>query len=160
MNRRTSREKPQQVSLRARALRLLARREHSRHELARRLAPHAEDADELAALLDEFSRSGWLSERRFVEQVAHARRGRFGSRRIRQELLDKGVAEAEIAGAMPVLAAGDLEAARAVWSRKFGKPARDRRGRARQVRFLQGRGFSLDTIMKVIDAGGDENGNS
>lgn len=167
MNRKTSREKPQPVrtylktgsALRARALRLLARREHSRLELERKLAPHAPDTAALAALLEEFARSGWLSERRLVEQVAHARRGKFGSRRIRQELLDKGVAEETIAGAMPDLAAGDLEAARVIWCGKFGSPARNRSERARQVRFLQGRGFALDTIMKVIKSTGegDEN---
>lgn len=114
----------------------------------------------MAALLDELARSGWLSEQRLVEQVAHARRGRFGSRRIRQVLLDKGVAEAEIAGAMPELRAGDLEAARAVWSRMFGRPARNHSERARQVRYLRGRGFALDTIMVIIKSAGEDDGNT
>lgn len=159
MNRKTNREKPQPASLRAQALRLLARREHTRLELERKLAPRAGDAAELAALLDEFTRCGWLSELRLAEQFAHARRGKFGSSRIRRELLERGVSEESLAGVMPELAAGDLEAARAVWQRKFGVSARDRAERARQVRFMQGRGFALDTIMKVIrsERGDDEN---
>jgi regulatory protein len=108
-------------------------------------------------VLDELEGRGWLSERRVVEQVVHARRSRFGSRRIERELLDKGVSEEGVAAALPQLKEGELEAARAVWLRKFGgrhagRPAE----RARQVRFLQGRGFDLDVIMKVIKGRDDE----
>lgn len=152
-NRKLKQEKPP-ASLRARALRLLARREHSRLELERKLAPHAQDPEELTRLLDDLARRGWLSERRLVEQVVHTRRGKFGSRRIRQELLDKGVAEELIAEALPQLEESDVEAAREVWRRKFGAPPRSRNERARQVRFMQGRGFALETILKVIKSGG------
>lgn len=148
-DRKPKQEKPQ-ASLRARALRLLASREHSRLELQRKLAPHAQDPEELARLLDELTRRSWLSEQRLAEQVIHSRRGKFGSRRIRQELLDRGVAEELIADALPLLKESDFEAARDVWRRKFGAPPRSRNERARQVRFMQGRGFALDTILKVI----------
>jgi regulatory protein len=149
-------EKPP-ASLRARALRLLARREHSRLELQRKLAPHAEDADELERLLDDLTRRGWLAEERVAEQLIHARRGRFGSGRIRQELLAKGVAEEVVAAVLPQLKDSDLEAARSVWRRKFGTPPRSAADRARQVRFMQGRGFALETILKVIrSAGADD----
>jgi len=143
-------------SLRERALRLLARREHSRRELARKLAPHAENPDEIERVLDELESRGWLSERRVVEQVVHTRRARFGARRIERELLDKGISEESVAAALPQLKSGELEAARAVWLKKFGgrQPGRPAE-RARQVRFLQGRGFDLDVILKVIK-GGDE----
>jgi regulatory protein len=144
-------------SLLARALKLLARREHSRAELARKLAPHADDSTEIDSVLDDLESRGWLSERRVVEQVVHARRSRFGARRIERELLDKGISEDSVAAARPQLKEGELDAARAVWLRKFGgrragRPAE----RARQVRFLQGRGFDLDVIMKVIKGVDDE----
>ena len=148
--RKLKQEKPP-ASLRARALRLLARREHSRLELEYKLAPHAPDPEELGSLLDDLARRGWLSERRLVEQVIHTRRGKFGSRRIRQELLDKGVAEELIAEALPQLEESDVEAAREVWRRKFGAPPRSRNERAQQVRFMQGRGFDLATIFTVIE---------
>lgn len=136
---------------------LLARREHSRSELARKLAVHAEDPAEVERVLDDFERRGWLSEHRVVEQLVHARRSRYGARRIERDLREKGVSEEAVAAALTGLKAGELEAAREVWRRKFG--GREPRGpsdRARQVRFLQGRGFALDTIFRVIKGGEDE----
>jgi len=143
-------------SLRERALKLLARREHSRRELARKLAPRCEDPDELARVLDELQARGWLSERRVVEQLVHTRRSRFGARRIERELLEKGVSEDAVAGVLPDLKAGDLAAARAVWRKKFGRQPRTAAERARQARFLQGRGFALDVIMKVLKSRDEE----
>ncbi len=143
-------------SLRERALRLLARREHSRAELRRKLAVHAGDPDEVARVLDDLEARGWLSERRVVEHAVHARRGRFGARRIERDLLARGISEAAIAAVRADLRSGELEAAREVWRRKFGaRQPRTPAERARQARFLQGRGFDLDVIMKVLK-GGDE----
>lgn len=137
-------------SLRGRAIRLLARREHSRHELARKLAAHAQDADELESVLDALEAQGWLSERRVVEQVVHARRRRFGARRIARELTEKGIGEETVAATLKTLEKEEVESARAVWRRKFSRLPRTAADRARQVRFLQGRGFSFDTIMQVL----------
>lgn len=139
-----------QPGLRARALGLLARREHSRRELERKLASHAASPEELSNLLDELARRGWLSEQRVIEQLVHARRGRFGSERICRELRELGIAEDLIAEALPEMRSGDLEAARTVWKRKFGKPPRDMSERARQVRFMRYRGFGADVIRCVI----------
>lgn len=152
----TGDQKTPHSSLRVRALRLLARREHSRRELERKLAVHAEDPAEVGRVLDELEAQGWLSERRVVEQVMHARRTRFGARRIERELLDKGVSEEAVAAALPELKKGELEAARAVWARKFGKLPRSAAERAHQARFLQGRGFGLDVIFKVIKGDDDD----
>ena len=153
--RQPKRNRPE-PGLRARALGLLARREHSRLELERKLAPHAQDAHELEDLLDDFTRRGWLSERRVVEQIVHARRGKLGSQRIRRELLDKGIAAALVAEVLPQLKEGGIEAARAVWQKKFGKSPRNMAERARQVRFMLGRGFALDTVLRVIEQGGGD----
>jgi regulatory protein len=146
-----NREKPS-VSLRAQALKLLARREHTRLELERKLAPNAENPGELEQLLDELTARGWLAEARVAEQVIHTRRGRFGSRRIRQELRAKGVAEEVVASVLPQLKDTEADAAREVWRRKFRAPPRNRTERARQIRFMQGRGFDMETILKVIRA--------
>jgi regulatory protein len=143
-------------SLRARALRLLARREHSRLELQRKLAPHAPDPEELENLIGDLVRRGWLSEQRVVEQLVHARRGKHGSQRIRQELLDKGIAEELVAQALPQLRDGDADAARALWQRKFGTLPRNMAERAKQVRFMQSRGFALETVLRVIKQGGED----
>jgi regulatory protein len=144
-------------SLRARALRLLARREHSRAELGRKLAVHAADPDEVERVLDECEQRGWLSERRVVEQLVHARRPRFGARRIERDLRQKGISEEAVSAALAGLKHGELDAARSVWRRKFGgKQPRRPADRARQVRFMQGRGFALETILKVIKGGAED----
>ena len=152
----TGDRKTGEPSLLGRALRLLARREHSRTELARKLAAHAEDLVEIESVLDELERRGWLSERRVVEQMVHARRARFGAHRITRDLLAKGVSQDAIAGALPEIRGGELQAAREVWRRKFGgRLPRNAQERGRQARFLQGRGFGMEVIVKVIK-GGDE----
>ena len=142
-------------SLRVQVLKLLARRELTRAELEARLSGEEVDPDELAAVLDDFSKRGWISETRVVEQVSHHRRSRYGSRRILQELEQKGVSDAAMSEARETLKAGDLDAARAIWRRKFRAPPADANERARQVRFLQGRGFSLDLCMRVVREAGE-----
>ena len=72
------RERP----LRERALGFLARREHSRAELRRKLAPHAESPGELEALLDDLVQRRFLSESRFAEARAHVMSRKFGAARI------------------------------------------------------------------------------
>ena len=129
---------------------MLARREYSRQELARKLASITESTGEIAELLDDFERRGWLSERRVVEQVLAARRRRFGAQRIAHELREKGLSDAAIAGAQSQLKESELETARAVWMKKFGALPANARDKARQMRFLQGRGFSLDIIRRLL----------
>lgn len=154
----TGSEKDRPSDLKKRALEHLARREHTRRELARKLAPHAEDPDEIERVLDDLETRGWLSESRVAEQLIHARRGRFGARKIERELRDKGVSAEAVTAALPDLKDGDLDAARAVWRRKFGRQPRGAAERARHVRFLQGRGFGLDVILKVIKDSKEETG--
>ena len=139
------------ATLRERALRLLARREHARSELARKLAPHAESAEALAALLDDLCARRLLSDERYVEMRMHARGARFGDARLAQELRQQGVSDDLVTAA---LATGDDELARAhqVWQKKFGGAPRvaDKEARARQTRFLLSRGFSGETIRHVL----------
>jgi regulatory protein len=136
--------------LTARALRLLARREHTRLELRRKLAAYAADPAIVEAVLDDLARRGWLSDERFVEQFVHARSRRFGPARIRHALLERGVAEDVIAHALARLQDGALDAARAIWVRRFKAAPVTAAERARQVRFLQSRGFSVDIAMRVL----------
>jgi regulatory protein len=142
-------------SLRARALKALGRREHSRQELQAKLLPFAEVPDELDALLDELEKRGWLSEARFVEQLTTTRRRKFGAARIVHELREKGVSDDAISAAQAQLKAGEVEAARTVWKKKFGKLPRSLQERGKQARFLAGRGFSAEVVHKVLK-GSDE----
>jgi regulatory protein len=144
-----------QPTLRERALRLLARREHSRAELGRKLAVHVGPEDDLEALLDDLSRRKLLSDERYAESRTHALSRKFGAARIAHELrakgLDKGLAERAAAAARTT----EVERARQVWLRKFRNPPGNREERAKQMRFLQSRGFSFDAIRAVI-RGADE----
>ena len=139
-----------QPSLRARALRALARRELSRAELQAKLLPHVAETDNLAALLDDLEKRGWLSDARAAEQTVQIRSARFGTQRIAHELRQKGISEELINASIPQMKAGELEAARHVWQRKFSFPPQDQQQKAKQVRFLQSRGFSMEVIFKVM----------
>ena len=144
------------LSLKGRALRYLAAREHSRAELERKLAPHAgEDPAELPRVLDELTARGFISEQRVAESVLHRRAGKLGGARVLQELRAKGLDGEVLADAAEQLRATELERARAVWSRKFGMPPRDAAEKARQMRFLAARGFAGDTVRKVLSGEGD-----
>jgi regulatory protein len=140
-------------SLRTRALKALGRREYSRQELRAKLEPFAEDPDELDALLDELEKRGWLSEARFVEQLTTTRRRKFGAARILHELREKGVSDDAIGAARTQLKAGEVEAARAVWKKKFGKLPASLDERGKQARFLASRGFSSEVVHQVLKVG-------
>jgi regulatory protein len=144
------------LTLRERALRLLARREHSRAELARKLRPNVAPEDDLEALLDDLSKRKQLSDERYADSRANTLSRKFGSARIVQELrakgLDKGLAESAAAAAR----ATEVERAKIVWTKKFRAAPGTREERAKQMRFLQSRGFSFDAIRAVIKGAGED----
>jgi regulatory protein len=135
------------AQLKARALRHLARREHSRAELARKLAPHADSSDALQLLLNELESRKQLSDERFAEQRAHVMARKYGPARIRQDLQSKGIA-AEIAEGVTI--ENEMERARAIIGRKYPTCATTPEERAKRARFLQGRGFSGDVIRRLV----------
>lgn len=141
---------PPPLSLKGRALRCLAAREHSRAELLRKLAPHVQEGEDLDAVLDDLEAKGFISEERVVASVLHRRADRMGAARIRQELQAKGLAPEAVQQAVAQLQGSELERAREVWRRKFGEPAADAQGRSKQVRFLMARGFSGDVVYRVV----------
>ena len=131
--------------LRVRALQLLTRRDYSRAELQKKLAAHAESAEELASVLDTLQGERLLSDHRYATQRVTARAGRYGDARLKQELRLKGVSDDDIAAALPE-GGDETERCLAVWQRKFGQPAQTPEERAKQMRFLQYRGFSSEAI--------------
>lgn len=136
-------------TLKGRALRLLARHEHARPELERKLAPHAASPDELARMLDELQARGFISESRVVESVLHQRAGQYGALRLREQLRQRGVAADAIAEALAPLQDSEYARALALWQRRFA-PAADAREQARQGRFLLARGFSSAIVARVL----------
>jgi regulatory protein len=160
--------------LQARALRWLAQREHSRHELrakllrAARQAAHVQSAGEAAAddlgdtggeadaklaaaavdaLLDRLQARGLLSDERFVQSRVRVRGGAAGLRRIEAELARHALQLP--ADARQQLQASELQRAVALWQRRFGGVAADPAQKARQMRFLAGRGFAVDVIYRA-----------
>ncbi|WP_018988422.1 recombination regulator RecX [Aromatoleum toluclasticum] len=145
-----------ETSLRERALRHLARREHSRAELVRKLAPHG-SAEEIDEVLDRLTELGLLSDHRFAEAWVRSKAARFGTARLRRELAQRGVGRDTIDAALDGEAVeDDIERARALWRGKFGATPADAREWARQARFLQGRGFGTDVIRKILKENPDE----
>ncbi len=141
--------------LRARALRLLARREHCRAELKRKLGLHAESAQALDALLDSLVEKKQLSDERFAGERAHVLSRRYGASRIRQDLRSRGVDDATAARIAAVSAASDLERARAIYERRYRAPAATPEERAKRMRFLQGRGFPHAIIRSLVGGTGE-----
>ena len=161
------RKKRPELSLRARALQYLARREYSRAELHEKLSRYAiTDADfdsdpdsqpadsavDLNTLLDDLEARDWLSDERAAKQWVRAKRNRFGTQRIVYELRQKGISEELIERALPELKEGESATVREVWQKKFGVLPIDQHEKAKQMRFLQSRGFTLGVILKMLQS--------
>ena len=147
---------PTALSLKGRALRYLAAREHSRAELERKLAAFEEVPGELARTLDELQAKGFINAQRVVDSVVHRRASRLGASRIRHELQGKGLDAQTVQDAVAQLQATEGERAREVWRKKFGQPATDATGRAKQMRFLAARGFGAEAIRKVVSGANED----
>ena len=175
--------KKQSPSLKARALRLLSQREHSRTELEKKLsdylrlqakadrARNAQDQDQeqsqadtpalspdtqIAAVLDDFEKRGWLSDARFAEALVRRRSERYGVRKIKDELQRAGVTSDASAALLDGLKHTEFERAKELFERKFDGIAEDQKMRARQYRFLVSKGFNPEIVAKVI--GGRQKG--
>ena len=145
-----------EISLRERAVRYLARRDHSRAELARKLADHG-TSEEIEDVLNRMSELDLLSDRRFADAWVRGKAARFGTTRLRHELARRGVAPETVDEAIDAeCGEDDLARARAVWRAKFRSAPADAREWAKQARFLQSRGFAGDVIRKLLKETPDE----
>jgi len=138
--------------LRERALGLLARREHSRAELTRKLEQAGYPIEEIRPLLDAFEAKNWLSDRRFAESYVADHRARAGSIKLAYDLRQRGVTDAIIDAVLSENRDNELERAREVWKKKFGAAPADMAEKARQIRFLQSRGFTPEVIRCAINS--------
>ena len=134
------------ISLKSRALRYLSMREHSRLELARKLQRYAQEGDDVSALLDWLEGAQFLSQQRFSESLVHRRAARFGNNRIMSELQSHGIRGQDLTQLKTDLQGDEGQRARDVLLKKFGTAVLDAAGRAKQMRFLQQRGFSHSAI--------------
>lgn len=146
------------MNLYARALGYLARREHSRQELEKKLSCHEQLPGELKDALDRLEQQKLLSDKRAAEQILHARSRKYGSRRIRYELQTKGIAGHLIETALEGFEQTEISSARALWCKKFGVLPSTPEERGKQIRYLAGKGFPANVINRVLsDARETEN---
>jgi regulatory protein len=137
-------------TLRAQAIRLLARREYARAELESRLVATGADLAEVRNILDALGAQGLLSDQRFARAVVRQKAGRYSRRSIAGGLKAKGVESGEIEDALREADLDDDAALRALWTRRYGQLPTSHREKARQVRYLQARGFSVSAILKLF----------
>ena len=141
-----------QVSLKARALRFLSMREHSRVELARKLTRYASETDDIEEVLNFLEQANFLSDARFSESLVNRRQERFGNQKILAELQSHGLEKEKIAKLKSELTETEVTRAIEVLHRKFQQTPIDANERVKQMRFLQQRGFSGRSIELAIRA--------
>ncbi|MBH1971806.1 regulatory protein RecX [Moraxellaceae bacterium AER2_44_116] len=139
------------TSLRSRALAMLARREHSQFELREKLTELGGESSVIDTILHEFSTENWQNDRRFTEVFIRysARKGQ-GLLNIRQELKQRGITDKEMVEEL--LAEHDwFDLAQQTRLKKFGEELpTERKEQARQLRFLQYRGFSSEQCWTAL----------
>lgn len=140
-----------QPSLREQALACLSRREYSRLELSRKLEHAGHAQEDISLLLDEFETRNWLSDLRFAESYVADHRAKSGTVKLAYELRQRGIAEAVIEAILKDNRDSELERAREVWQKKFGTPPSSPQEKARQMRFMLGRGFSLELFRHLFE---------
>ena len=156
MSARAAGGKPK-ASIKATAIRMLARREYGRAELGERLIAKGADREEVAKTLDLLQHLGYLSDARFAQAMVAQKAGHYGKRAIAHALKQKQIAPDAVQDALATIAGNDeLAEATALWQRKFGEPPKDERDKARQVRFLLARGYGLSVALKVLRHAGDK----
>lgn len=140
------------MSAKSVAVRLLSRREHSAFEIRDKLLKREFDEAEIDQAISELQQGGWLSDERFAEAYIRMRQLKgFGPIRIAIELNERGVKE----GIVDVYLQADDDSWRQTLEQQYvkkykNKPVEDYNDKAKRIRFLQYRGFTLDVIYQVI----------
>ena len=107
--------------------------------------------------MEDFKTRGWLNDKRFTEQIVHARQAKFGVAKIAHELREKGVSHELIEAAVEQVKGNELDNAKEIWRKKFKASPTSREEWAKQARFLQSRGFGFDTIKRVLNSKDNDN---
>ncbi|WP_416422874.1 recombination regulator RecX [Pseudomonas sp. App30] len=144
------------VAVRRAAMDLLARREHGRVELTRKLRQRGAPPELIEQELDRLTEEGLLSESRYLEAFINYRaRSGYGPARIREELGQRGLQRADVEQALRESGFDWAAQLTEVWQRKFaGQLPVDPRSRAQQTRFLAYRGYPMDLIGRLLSGRG------
>jgi len=142
------------AAVRRAAMDLLARREHGRVELSRKLRLRGAPAELIEPALDRLADEGLLSEARYLESFVRMRgNAGYGPLRIREELSQRGLARDAIEQALRNSGFDWNAQLHEIWQSKFGVLPSDQREKARQGRFLSYRGYPLDMIGRLLRSG-------
>jgi len=138
-------------------MRLLANREHSRVELQRKLVQRGFATEQITAVLDEFAANNLQSDSRYVENYITSRQQRgYGPVRIQAELREHGVADAAIAAYLDFAGPEWIQLGRQTRQKKFGEALpNDYPEKARQMRFLEQRGFTHEQLRRILETADD-----
>lgn len=143
------------VQARRKAMDYLARRDHGRQELQSKLEAAGFDGATAQSAVEQLAREGLQSDQRFLESFVQSRinQGK-GPVRIRLELRQHGIEEPLVDDCLESSDEDWADLASRIRVRKFkGGPPRDFREKARQMRFLQYRGFETEHIQRALEAG-------
>ena len=132
-------------------MRLVARREHTRLELTKKLIVRGFGRGDVDTLLNDFEEKGWLDERRYIDIFLRAKRCRYGSLKLIRELEVRGISRDLIEEVRPGIQSGELDAAQGVWQKRFGVQPKNSTELAKQIRFMQSRGFEQEVIKSVVN---------
>lgn len=133
------------------ALKLLARREHSARELKRKLAARGVSDDDAAAAVEHAMAENWQSDARYAGMLVRTRiAGGYGPVRIAAELEVAGVPSDQIRAALDEADVDWRALAVEVHAKKFGLVPKSSAERAKQYRYLQGRGFDAGQISAAL----------
>lgn len=140
------------MSAKSVAVKLLSRREHSALEIRDKLQQRDFDEAEISQAIGELQQGGWLSDERFAEAYIRMRQQKgFGPLRISMELGERGVKEAIVETYLHADDASWQQTLEQQYQKKYKhKPVEDYNDKAKRIRFLQYRGFTLDAIYRVV----------
>ena len=133
------------------AMGFLARREHSRHELATKLAKKLFDQADIKACLDRLENDNYLSNQRFIESFTrHRSSSGFGPKRILADLLQRGILACVAENYLSSVEIDWGLKVREAWCKKFNQPPADYKTMVKQTRFLLQRGFEPDSVQRLL----------
>lgn len=138
------------INLKAKAIDFLSRRDYSYSELYNKLKKYSTDLDAIKSVVDEMVNHKYLNEERFVENFIYSKSKKYGGLKVKQLLQNKVNNQALINELYQEAEINEFAVARQIWERKFNNEiATTPKDRAKQIRFMLSRGFSLDLIFKL-----------
>ena len=147
-------ENKDQVQLKKRALYYLGKRDYSRIELRNKILNYSESLSisivDLELVLNELETNDWLSDDRFAEQFVLSKKRKFGPRKISHELKLRGVNELIINRVLGEIKDDEFFLAKKIWEKKFNQFPITIDEKAKQIRFMQGRGIEASIIHQIL----------